>query len=84
MSVMVCWDTNNFILLLSIFLDLIFFLFLFLFLFLIDNKEAYDCSHMRERWHSGRAPRPYILCLPQTYLRLWVQFLSSPLCWVTA
>ena len=36
-----------------------------------------------ERWHSGRDPRPYILCLPQTYLRLWVQFLSSPLCWVT-
>ena len=31
-----------------------------------------------ERWHSGRAPYPCVLCLPQTYLRLWVQFLSSP------
>ena len=38
---------------------------------------------MEERWHSGRDPHSYILCLPQTYLRLWVQFLSSPLCWVT-
>jgi len=36
-----------------------------------------------KRWHSGRDPHPYILCLPQTYLRLWVQFLSSSLCWVT-
>ena len=25
----------------------------------------------------------YILYLSQTYLRLWIQFLSSPLCWVT-
>ena len=23
-----------------------------------------------ERWHSGRAPCPCVLCLPQTYLRL--------------
>ena len=37
-----------------------------------------------ERWHSGRDPHPCVLCLSQTYLRLWVQFLSSPLCWVTA
>ena len=39
------------------------------------NKE----KNWGERWHSGRDPHPYVLCLPQTYLRLWVQFLSSPL-----
>jgi len=37
-----------------------------------------------ERWHSGRASHLCILCLSQTYLKLWVQLLSSPLCWVTA
>jgi len=63
-------------------------LFPFPFNFIIINfmLSIHGKSHITigERWHSGRAPCPYVLCLPQTYLRLWVQFLSSsPLYWVT-
>jgi len=39
---------------------------------------------LEEKWHSGRDLYSYILYLPQTYLRLWIQFPSSPLYWVTA
>ena len=35
----------------------------------------------RERWHSGKVSYLCILCLPQTYLRLWVQILSCQDCW---
>jgi len=57
--------------------------------FLTEIKKKFrggdeELVKMGERWHSGRDSCPYVLCLPQTYLRLWVQFLSSPLYWVTA
>jgi len=48
---MVCLDTNIFLFLLSIFLDLIFFSFDF------DDEEACDCGHMTCHMMWGHRPR---------------------------
>ena len=50
----------------------------------LSNPTNQVPTRLGERWYSRRAPCPCILCLSQTYLRLWIQFLSSPLCLVTA
>ena len=61
----------------------ILFYFSFIFSYLVENKTKKTKCDRKEiaQWKSLY---PYILCLLQTYLRLWVQFLSSSLCWVTA
>ena len=57
LSVMVHLNTNNFLFLLSIFLDLIFLFFWFSFLFTCNNEKACDCSHMTYHMMWSYKPR---------------------------
>jgi len=67
MSVMVYLDTNIFLFLSPIFLDLIFLFFWFYFSF-IDDEEACDCSHMTYHMMWGHRPR-----LGESRLEGWCQ-----------